>query len=282
MRRSALASLIVLALALAVPGFVSAPSGTAATIKFSASLTQTRLTSSQVGSVKVVYTFSTRSKSFAYLLSIKHGSAWQTVNSVRKTGSFTGSKSMTLKTVFGASAAKVGGYRLKLTATSGSRLLAFTVVKATSTTTSTAGSIKPKAGYWVSTNLSGPYGGPSFTTTNISFNVESDQSNVGEFRLSFDYSGVYDPITHTGCSGSGDSVLNRTAPITKGQFSTPSPTGAWSGGSSQASGSVTLNGTFDSSTSAHGTGVAYVGLQCQYTSGGYSGTFSWTASWQSS
>ena len=60
--------------------------------KISAHLTKTSFMSSEAGSVKVIYKFSKPSKSFGYLLTFKKGAKWLTVKSVKKKGSFKGSK----------------------------------------------------------------------------------------------------------------------------------------------------------------------------------------------
>jgi len=104
---------------------VAAPSGA----RVSAHLTKTSFKSSQAGSVKLIYSFSATSKSFSYLLSTKKGSKWQTVKRVKKTGSFKGSKSMTVKKVFAGKSVKVGSYKLKLSADGGSKILSFKVIK---------------------------------------------------------------------------------------------------------------------------------------------------------
>ena len=59
---------------------------TASAAKISAHLTSSVFTSSQTGSVKLIYRFSKPSKHFSYLLTFKKGSKWQTVKSVKKKG----------------------------------------------------------------------------------------------------------------------------------------------------------------------------------------------------
>lgn len=76
----------------------------------------------------VVYAFSAPSKSFAYRLTFKAGSKWQTIKSVKKTGSFSGTHTMTVKKVFGGKAIKAGTYRLKLSTDGGSKSLRFIVL----------------------------------------------------------------------------------------------------------------------------------------------------------
>ena len=103
----------------------SAQSGT-----LSAHLSKKSFTSSQASSVKLSYKFSAKSKAFGYLLSLKKGSSWQRVKSVKRTGSFSGPKSMTVKKVFGGNQVRVDSYRLRLFCDSGSVTLSFRVVKA--------------------------------------------------------------------------------------------------------------------------------------------------------
>ena len=131
--------------------FAGAAASKVSAAKISAHLTKTSLTSSQAGSVKLVYSFSATSKSFGYLLSFKKGSKWQTVKSVRKTGSFNGSKSMTVNQVFAGKPLTAGSYRLKLSADGGNKLLSFKVVKAKS---GSSKSWTPKPGLWKGAGIS--------------------------------------------------------------------------------------------------------------------------------
>ncbi len=105
-----------------------AASSKAPSAKISGYLTEASFSSAQVGSVRLIYKFSAPSKSFSCLLTFRKGSEWKAVKSVTKTGSFKGSKSMTVKKVFGGKAVKLGTYRLKLSADGGSKLLSFDVV----------------------------------------------------------------------------------------------------------------------------------------------------------
>lgn len=105
-----------------------AASSKASAATISARLTKTSFKSSQARSVKLIYKFSAPSKTFAYKLTIRKGSKWLKVKSVKKTGTFKSSKSMTVKKVFAGKSIKVGTYRLKLSADGGSKLLGFKVV----------------------------------------------------------------------------------------------------------------------------------------------------------
>lgn len=119
--------LFVLILACGLAG--AAPSS-ARSGKLSAHLSKTSFTGSEASSVKLSYGFSTNSKTFGYLLSLKKGSNWQRLNSVERKGSFSGSKSITVKKVFGRKPVTIGSYRLELSCDSGGVTLSFRVVKA--------------------------------------------------------------------------------------------------------------------------------------------------------
>jgi hypothetical protein len=82
----------------------------------SASLSKTSFPAAQAKTVKLVYKFSPASKRCGYLLSLKKGSKWVKVRSVSKTGRFKGTKTMTVKALFGSKAIKLGQYRVKISA----------------------------------------------------------------------------------------------------------------------------------------------------------------------
>ena len=107
-------------------------SGQAASLgaRISAHLTATSFTSAKASKTKLIYSFSSTSRHFSYLLTRKAGSKWKSVKQVKKTGSFSGKHTMTVKKVFGGKAIKVGKYRLRLSADSGGKTLSFTVKKA--------------------------------------------------------------------------------------------------------------------------------------------------------
>ncbi len=151
------------------------------------------------------------------------------------------------------------------------------------TFTVSGGTVKPQAGSWRATSLTGPVSGNgpggSVTATGLFFNVASGQLTVSAFGFSYEYSGPVKVMPYSGpCSGSGDSAESAPSPISNREFSTPGATGPWTGGASG-----TFHGTFDSPTTAHGTAQmsAYVGGSGCFMSGTtYTGTFSWTASRQ--
>ncbi len=271
------------AFALAVPNAVSAavpvvpspftrpPSATvsapALRAKISASLSKTSFEASDVGSVKLSYRFSKRSKLFRYRLSVKNGASWQTVNMVKKTGRFKGFHTVSVKKFFAGEPVKVGSYRLRLTADGGSRTLAFSVTGAA------PAAVVPQAGYWESTGLSGPVSGGGLEVTRLVFTVGPDQATVS--KVGFGYS-----VSWYGCSsGFSGMTSDISSPVTDGQFAPISPTGPWSGPVSGF-----LQGTFDSPTSAHGTGTMSGSMWCKGPTGfnmlmsGSTGNFSWTAS----
>ena len=110
-----LAGSVLCALALAgISGPAAAATSAHSSGKISAHLTKTSFKSSQAGSVKLIYRFSSSSKSFSYLLNFKKGSKWRTV-----------------KKVFAGKSVKIGSYRLKLSADKGSKSLNFKVVSST-------------------------------------------------------------------------------------------------------------------------------------------------------
>lgn len=121
--------LLLLALACAVTCSV-AGAGSSARGKLTAHLSKTSFTVSQASKVKLVYKFSVKSKSFAYLLTIKRGTKWRKVVAVTKKGSFSGSHKMTVKRVFAGKAIKAGSYRLRLSCDYAAVTLSFRVVKA--------------------------------------------------------------------------------------------------------------------------------------------------------
>jgi hypothetical protein len=273
MRGRVLAFVGVAVLLAAVSQLGGVSSLAAADTQISAHLTKTSFTPSQAGSVKLVYSFSKSSKRFSYLISFATGSTWQTVTSVTRTGSFTGSHTITVTKLFAGRPVNVGRYRLKLSADTGSRLLTFEVTKGGS------GSTTPQPGAWVSTSLAGAFaggGGPGrVEVTGVRFSVAP--GSVSSFGFAFDVSSVVKPTGFGTCSsGSGFSVYSgHPSPIANGQFSTPGTTGAWSGG-----GAGTFNGTFDSPTSAHGTGTfsaLITGAGCFLSGMVNTGTFTWTA-----
>jgi hypothetical protein len=139
--------------------------------------------------------------------------------------------------------------------------------------------VKPQAGLWRATSLSGPHSGAWVDVTGLYFIVAPSQATVSAFGFDYDYSAPIIPPSGN-CSGSSNSTENAPAPITSGQFQTPSPTGAWTG-----SGSGTFNGTFDSATTSHGTatfGAFISGPGCAVTGTSSTGTFTWAAVWQHS
>lgn len=262
-----------LLLVLAMVG--AAPSGAVtAAGRISAHLTSTTFTVAQADQVKVIYTFSSRSGRFGYVLARRSDGTWVKLRSVDQRGSFTGTHRKTVAQLFGTKPVRTGHYRVRLFTPANSVTLRFAITKA-------AG--RPSAGSWVATDLTGPVtgsgGGGSVTATNLSFVVPSDRASVGGFGFGYEYSGT--PKPGQSCSGAGFSgITQKTSPIENGTFTTPNPTGPWSG-----PGSGTFQGTFDSATTAHGTAQLqlYIGdYGCFTTGNAQTGTFSWTATWRHS
>ena len=282
-------------LVLSLLGVVSSSASIAASGRVSAHLTKTSFPAAQAKTVKLVCKFSPASKRFDYLLSLKKGAKWVTVRSVNKTGSFKGSHTMTVKKLFGSKAVKIGQYRVKVSADANSVTRSFKVVKATSssgsgndggtvTTPAPAPTPTPTPGSWIATGLSGPIGNGlgSVTVASIFFNVQADQATVSSFGFVYSYHYPLYPY----CSGNdGRTWLNQPlSPIVGGQFSDPAGgTQVWGEQTgSLAYGTGHFSGTFDSSTTAHGTAELLATIRCdsQYQNVDI-GPFSWTAAWQS-
>lgn len=104
----------------------SAPSSASSGV-ISAHLAKTSFRSAQAGNVKLVYRFSRPARRFSYLLGFKASSGWLTIRRSTQKGSFEGSHTVTVKKLFSGKPVKAGRYRLKLTADTSSKLLAFTV-----------------------------------------------------------------------------------------------------------------------------------------------------------
>lgn len=237
--------------------------------RISAHLTDTSFPAAQAGTVKVVYRFSSLSRRFAFTLARKSGTTWVRVRHVDRQGTFRGTHSMTVKSLFGTKPIRVAPYRLRLSSAANTVTLRFTITKPPA---------RPRAGPWTSTSLSGPvsgYGGGGYVkVTHISFTVTPDQAKVAGWGFAYEYSGT--PRPGQSCSGNGFSAITQaTSPITGGRFTSPSPTGAWSG-----PGSGPFQGTFDSATTAHGTAqlsVFVTGPGCFISSTPQTGTFTWKA-----
>ena len=247
----------------------------------SAHLTSKSFTPDQARTVKLVYKFSSKSSRVAYVLSRKAGSAWSKVRSVSKRGSFRGSHTMTVSSVFGSKSVVVGQYRLKLSGSANSVTVSFTIMKPVPPAT-----VKPEAGRWMATSLSGPvsgdgsdfYAGFEITANSIFFTVTSDRATVSGFGFSYDMSA---PGSTPGsrCSQRGTTADQTAAPITNRQFSTPAQN-AWT---PDASSNGSFSGMFDSPTTAHGT--AWVrgdisSFDCRRSGFANTGGFSWTATRQ--
>lgn len=108
------------------------PSTTTVTIRnspgriTSAGLSKPTFTRSQARKVKLTVKFSPASAKFNYVLSFKKGSKWLKVRAVKKTGNFS-KRTMTVKSLFGGKAVKLGRYRVKLTADANSKTRTFKV-----------------------------------------------------------------------------------------------------------------------------------------------------------
>lgn len=125
-RIAALFALLIAILLLSGTSPLSASPGA----RISAHLTSTSFAATKASKVKLIYSFSSTSRRFSYLLTRKVGAKWQSVKQVKKIGSFSGRHTMTVKRVFAGKAIKVGKYHLRLAADVGSKTLSFTVKKA--------------------------------------------------------------------------------------------------------------------------------------------------------
>jgi hypothetical protein len=138
-----------------------------------------------------------------------------------------------------------------------------------------SGVVRPRAGYWQLTFVSGGSGsgtGGSFHVLNAGFTV-SNNHKVSRFSFSFTYSGPIKPPSGV-CSGNGVSTATQSSAIKQRKFSTPSIT-SWTG-----AGSATYHGAFDSARRAHGTAVFQVfisGTGCQLSGTATTGTVHWRA-----
>jgi hypothetical protein len=155
-----------------------------------------------------------------------------------------------------------------LRADAGSRNLAFTVA-------ATRSAVTPQAGHWESTSLTGPVSGGGLEVTRLQFTVGPEEKTVS--AIGFGYM-----VSWFGCSnGFSGMTSDIAAQIVAGDFEPITTSGSWSG---PVTGS--LKGTFDSPTSAHGTGTMSGSMWCKGPTGfnelksGSTGTFSWTASKQ--
>ena len=95
--------------------------------KIRAHLSTKSISADEVRTVKLVYSFTPASKHFAYQLLRQSGTAWTKLRAVARTGSFTGSHSMTLKSIFGSRPVTAARYRLELSADANRVRLAFKV-----------------------------------------------------------------------------------------------------------------------------------------------------------
>ena len=139
---------------------------------------------------------------------------------------------------------------------------------------------QPKPGYWAATSVTGAVG----PVTGIFFTVLPDQATEAGFGFVYHYnsSSAFD---HCNVSGTGVSawITSPTSPIVGGQFHLQPGISAWSQSADNgAPGSGDFDGTFDSSTSAHGTANFSATIYCgPRTISSGPEPFSWTAAWQS-
>jgi alpha-tubulin suppressor-like RCC1 family protein len=171
--RLAVGSILCVLVLAGTSALPSAASSKVTAAKISAHLTKTSFTSSQARSVKLVYKFSGKSKSFSYKLTFKKSSRWQKVKSfksVKKKGSFKGTHKMTVKKLFGGKAMKIGKYRVKLAVDKGSKTLPFNLKKGPSGTGGNGGAIHSAPVNTAAPAISGTAAqGQALSTTNGSW-----------------------------------------------------------------------------------------------------------------
>jgi hypothetical protein len=90
-------------------------------------LGRTIFTRSEAARIELFYRFSRPSVSFGYVLSIKQGSSWTVIRKTRKTGNFKGSRTTTVSRLFAGKPVRRGSYRLRLSADTNTRVVAFRV-----------------------------------------------------------------------------------------------------------------------------------------------------------
>lgn len=140
------------------------------------------------------------------------------------------------------------------------------------TATFTQSAIVPEAGRWTAQTVAAGSSGNTMTVTGVWFTVGPDRTAVSKFNFVYSYRGMGQTLP---CSGTDFGVETASAPITNGQFSTPSDA-TWSG-----RGWATFEGTFDSASSAHGTARyhGYIGsFECAYSGQVDTDIAPWTAS----
>jgi hypothetical protein len=140
-------------------------------IPFSGHLTMKSFTVTQAASIKLFYAFSKPSKSFAYKLYRKKGSAWQLLSShktVRKAKSqyYIAQKTASLKSLFARKPFTVASYRLKISSSYATRILNFKIISGGPSGTS--------GGTGIGGNGSGNGG-----TVGIGFTISGGVSNLG-------------------------------------------------------------------------------------------------------
>jgi alpha-tubulin suppressor-like RCC1 family protein len=97
--------------------------------KLAAHLTKTSFPAARAENVKLVFKFSSPSKSFAYRIMRQNGANWSIVVSAKQKGRFRGPHTATVGYLFASQPIALGRYRLRLSSDSSSVLLPFEVVK---------------------------------------------------------------------------------------------------------------------------------------------------------
>ncbi|MGD0273197.1 MAG: hypothetical protein ABSB96_05680 [Gaiellaceae bacterium] len=137
---------LVLVCALVIAGasiLAGAASGSSVSTKLSAHLTRTSFTASQAGSVKLVCMFWKTNTSYAYKLSVKKGSKWQTVQSVKVKKTFKGRLSMTVKQLFAGKPIRLGSYQVTISGNYDVKTRGFKIIKAAPAAVAPTNSVSP-------------------------------------------------------------------------------------------------------------------------------------------
>jgi alpha-tubulin suppressor-like RCC1 family protein len=136
-----LGGILALLLIVGVSAAAAAKAGSRAAraVKISASLSEAAFAPNETDSVRLLYSFPSKSSGFSWALALKKGSNWQTLKFVSSSRSFRGNYSMLVAKLFPRKKVALGSYRLRLNSGSWRTTLNFNVVKALSTTTVSIG-----------------------------------------------------------------------------------------------------------------------------------------------
>jgi hypothetical protein len=118
------------------------PASARASGKVRARLSKTSFTSGEARTVKLLYSFAPASKRFTYLLSRQAGTRWVKLRAVVRKGRFSGSRTKTVKSIFGSKPVSAARYRLELRADANRVRLGFKVIASAPRPTKPAKTVK--------------------------------------------------------------------------------------------------------------------------------------------